>query len=172
MVAIFGSIDILQEAGLVGSEVSKVRYSEHSSDLIFHLLKDVIVTFLSILTSIYLIAKLSKSNLTNKIQEKNLHESAKKIEVLSKDLIQWKASSEKWRKGLISEIESQMQIWGLSPAEREIAFFLIKGFSYKEIGEIRKTSESTIRAQAQKIYEKSKLNSRAELSAFFLEDLF
>ncbi len=48
---------------------------------------------------------------------------------------------------------------------------LLKGLSHKEISEIRSTSETTIRQQALAVYRKSGLRSRAELSAFFLEDL-
>ena len=36
----------------------------------------------------------------------------------------------------------------------------------------RRTSEATIRQQAQSVYRKSGLTSRAELAAYFLEDLF
>jgi DNA-binding NarL/FixJ family response regulator len=47
----------------------------------------------------------------------------------------------------------------------------LKGLSLKEAADVRSTSEKTVRAQAQAIYEKSGLSSRSELSAFFLEDL-
>ena len=48
---------------------------------------------------------------------------------------------------------------------------MLKGLSHKEIADIRATSETTIRQQALAVYRKSDLRSRAELSAFFLEDL-
>jgi len=52
-----------------------------------------------------------------------------------------------------------------------VALFLIKGISLKEVAELRGTSEKTVRHQASTIYAKAALNNRAELSAFFLEDL-
>ncbi len=91
---------------------------------------------------------------------------------------EWRAESEKWKpqskkylKGLSEAIDHQMTLWGLTHAEREVAFLLLKGLSYKEIAEIRKTSERTTRAQSISVYAKSNLNGRSELAAFFLEDL-
>jgi DNA-binding NarL/FixJ family response regulator len=52
-----------------------------------------------------------------------------------------------------------------------VGLLLLKGLSHKEVSEVRKTSETTIRQQALAIYRKAGLRSRAELSAFFLEDL-
>ena len=49
---------------------------------------------------------------------------------------------------------------------------MLKGASLREIAGLRRTSEATIRQQAQNVYRKSGLNSRAELAAYFLEDLF
>ncbi len=73
--------------------------------------------------------------------------------------------------GLSSLIEQQLSAWGLSPSEREVAFFLLKGMSLKEIAMLRNTSEKTARVQSTAIYAKSGLGGRSELSAFFLEDL-
>jgi DNA-binding NarL/FixJ family response regulator len=55
--------------------------------------------------------------------------------------------------------------------EREVGLLLLKGLTHKEIAEARSTTETTIRQQALAVYRKSGLRSRAELSAFFLEDL-
>ncbi len=74
-------------------------------------------------------------------------------------------------RGLGEAIDNQFSRWDLSPAEREVGLLLLKGLSHKEISEVRNTSETTIRQQALAIYRKSGLRSRAELSAFFLEDL-
>ncbi len=74
-------------------------------------------------------------------------------------------------RGLGEAIDHQFARWNLSPAEREVGLLLLKGFSHKEIAGIRATSETTIRQQALAIYRKSGLGNRAELSAFFLEDL-
>ncbi len=55
--------------------------------------------------------------------------------------------------------------------EQEVALLLLKGFSLQEIAHIYERSERTIRQHAGVVYQKSNLSGRAELSAFFLEDL-
>ncbi len=74
--------------------------------------------------------------------------------------------------GLGEAIDRQFGRWGLTPAEREIGWLLLKGLSHREIASARSTSETTIRQQALALYRKAHLRNRAELSAFFLEDLF
>jgi DNA-binding CsgD family transcriptional regulator len=68
-------------------------------------------------------------------------------------------------------MENQLDRWGLTVAEKEVSFLLLKGLSNKEIAEVRKTSAQTVRSQTNAIYTKSGLSGRSELSAFFLEDL-
>lgn len=69
-------------------------------------------------------------------------------------------------------INTQFCRWTLSETEKDIAWLVLKGFSFLEIAELRSRSERTVRQQAGAIYTKSGMRSRAELSAFFLEDLF
>lgn len=85
---------------------------------------------------------------------------------------QWRTESEAWRKGLRGTIDAQFTRWGLSSAESEVAILLLKGLSLKEVAEARQTSERTARQQALAVYRKAGLSGRAELAAFFLEDLF
>ena len=61
--------------------------------------------------------------------------------------------------------------WSLTPAERDVALLQLKGLRHKEIADLRKTSERTVRQQALAVYRKSGLNGRNDLAAFFLEDL-
>lgn len=68
-------------------------------------------------------------------------------------------------------IAEEFAKWKLSEAETEVGWLILKGLSFKEIGKMRSTSERTVRQQAQSIYVKSGLPSRADLSAYFLEDL-
>lgn len=97
---------------------------------------------------------------------------------LRRDLAASRADAEQWRReadtalrGLGAAIDRQFDHWKLSAAEREIALLLLKGLSLKEIADARQTSERTVRQQALGIYRKAGLAGRAELSAFFLEDL-
>ena len=73
--------------------------------------------------------------------------------------------------GLGRAIRDQFDKWGLTDGESEIALLMLKGLSHKEIARLRASSETTVRQQARTIYRKSNLSSRAELAAFFLEDL-
>ena len=68
-------------------------------------------------------------------------------------------------------IARQMEAWGLSSAELEIGWMILKGLQFKEIAAARGTSERTVRQQAQAIYAKSGIPNRSEFSAHFLEDL-
>ena len=93
------------------------------------------------------------------------------VESLNQSNRQWLEQNKKLMQGLAQSIDEQMNEWSLTPAEKEVSLLLLKGLSFKEIAEIRSTSEKTTRQQALNIYQKSGLPGRAELSAFFLEDL-
>ncbi|MFD0982327.1 helix-turn-helix transcriptional regulator [Tropicimonas aquimaris] len=84
----------------------------------------------------------------------------------------WRAQSRRFLDGLSAAIERQFSDWDLTPAEADVAGLLLKGATLREIAVLRRTSEATTRQQAQSVYRKSGLASRAELSAYFLEDLF
>lgn len=95
-----------------------------------------------------------------------------------RSLARARADAEIWRqlhaelvRGLSQAIDQQLETWRLTPAEKEIAFLLLKGLSFKEIAAVRDASERTVRQQALAVYAKSGLAGRAELAAFFLEDL-
>ncbi|PKP71484.1 MAG: hypothetical protein CVT82_02610 [Alphaproteobacteria bacterium HGW-Alphaproteobacteria-4] len=61
--------------------------------------------------------------------------------------------------------------WGLTPAERDVALFAIKGLSTAEIATMRATSEGTVKAQTNAIYRKAGVNGRGQLLSLFIEDL-
>lgn len=73
--------------------------------------------------------------------------------------------------GLGAAIDRQFDLWQLSAAEREVGLLLLKGLSLRDVAQARGTSERTVRQQANALYRKANLAGRAELSAFFLEDL-
>jgi DNA-binding CsgD family transcriptional regulator len=68
-------------------------------------------------------------------------------------------------------IREQLAKWKLTPSETEVAWLIIKGYSFSEIASLREVKEKTVRQQATSIYSKSGTRSRAEFSASFLEDL-
>lgn len=61
--------------------------------------------------------------------------------------------------------------WGLTPAERDVALFAIKGMSTAEIADLRSTSEGTVKAQTNAIYRKAGVSGRAQLLSLFIDDL-
>lgn len=93
------------------------------------------------------------------------------LSVQGADRDAWREKSRKLLRGLGEEISRQFEEWGLTPAECEIALLLLKGFGHKEIAALLDRSERTVRQHAVVTYRKSGLSGRAELSAFFLEDL-
>ena len=68
-------------------------------------------------------------------------------------------------------IDAQFAVWQLTPAEREVALLVLKGHGHKQIAGLTSRSERTVRQHAGVIYDKSGLRGRAELSAYFLQDL-
>ncbi len=124
-------------------------------------------TVIVILASIGTIFVLSQNSALRKEVQTTQYE----LEELKEQSIQWKTENQNLIQGLSLAIDRQMQDWGFTPSEKEVALLLLKGLSFKEIGTIRDSTEKTVRHHAQKIYEKSKLAGRAELSAFFLEDI-
>lgn len=61
--------------------------------------------------------------------------------------------------------------WGLTPAERDVATFAIKGMSLQEIAKLRDTSAGTIKAQTNAIYRKANVSGRPQLMSLFVEEL-
>lgn len=83
----------------------------------------------------------------------------------------WRDRADQALRGLSEAMDDQFGEWGLTPAERETALMLLKGFSHKRIGKLTDRSERTVRQHAVAVYRKSGLAGRSELSAFFLEGL-
>jgi DNA-binding CsgD family transcriptional regulator len=61
--------------------------------------------------------------------------------------------------------------WGLTPAERDVALFAIKGLSIADIAQMRSTSEGTVKAQTNAIYRKAGVTGRSQLLSLFIDDL-
>jgi len=83
----------------------------------------------------------------------------------------WRSRAEKLLSGLGQEIDRQLRDWNLTPVERETALLLLKGYGHKEIAALQEKSERTVRQHSVAVYRKSGLSGRAQLSAYFLEDL-
>lgn len=66
-------------------------------------------------------------------------------------------------------IQEDFGEWNLSFAERDIAWFMLRGLPLKQIADLRGTSERTVRQQAQAIYRKAGLEGRSDLAGRVLE---
>lgn len=132
--------------------------------LSFHMMVEV--TFISICvgTSIYLWVGWNRTRHSLLRTEETL--AANRSE---RDL--WRSRVDRYMRGLGEEIDAQLRRWKLTPAERETALLLLKGYGHRDIAALLRKSERTVRQQAVAVYRKSNLSGRAELSAFFLEDL-
>ena len=83
----------------------------------------------------------------------------------------WRCAAKRHVEGLSRAIAEQFRAWGLTEAEADIATLMSKGLSHKEIAILRGGSEATVRQHAARVYAKSGFEGRAQLTAFFLEDL-
>jgi DNA-binding CsgD family transcriptional regulator len=102
---------------------------------------------------------------------RRISEAHRSLQEARADALLWRERHHQVLQGLSQAIDLQLHAWKLTPAEREVAFLLLKGLSFKEAAGVRGASERTVRQQALSVYHKSGLEGRAELAAFFLEDL-
>lgn len=93
-------------------------------------------------------------------------------------LVERQAERDAWQRraqtavaGLTVAIDDQLKDWQLTPAEREVAFGLLKGLSHKRIAALSGRSERTVRQHAIAVYQKAGVSGRAELAACFLGEL-
>ena len=68
-------------------------------------------------------------------------------------------------------LEDRFVEWGLTPSERDVALFAIKGLSTGEIAVLRATSEGTVKAQTNAIYRKAGVTGRPQLLSLFIDEL-
>jgi DNA-binding CsgD family transcriptional regulator len=101
----------------------------------------------------------------------SLSEAERRVELGRTERDEWRRQAQHALAGLAVAIDQQLQAWQLTPAEREVAFGLLRGFSHKRIAVLTDRSERTVRQHAIAVYQKAGLAGRAELAAYFLEGL-
>lgn len=67
--------------------------------------------------------------------------------------------------------ESRFDAWALTPSERDVALFTLKGFSIAEIADLRGSAEGTVKAHLNGIYRKAGVTGRGAFLSLFIEDL-
>ena len=75
------------------------------------------------------------------------------------------------RGALADAIEAQFTVWGLTPAERDVALFALKGLDVAEIATLRGAAQGTVRVQLTHVYAKAGVSNRAQFAAWVVEDL-
>jgi DNA-binding CsgD family transcriptional regulator len=68
-------------------------------------------------------------------------------------------------------LEERFADWELTPAEKDVALFSIKGLSTADIAGLRSTSEGTVKAQTNAIYRKAGVSGRPQLLSLFIDEL-
>lgn len=129
-----------------------------------HVLFEVAVMGLSLGLAVTLWLGLARTS-------RSLSELRRTMEARQAERDRWRESAQKVLEGLGAAIDRQFQAWELTPSEREVALLLLKGYSHKHIAVATHRSERTVRQHAVAVYRKARLSNRAELAAFFLEDL-
>ena len=129
-----------------------------------HVLFELVLILFALLSSAYLVRGW-------RAVRSSLHEARQTVAERQSERDAWRAHAEQALRGLGEEVARQFAGWALTPAERETALMLLKGFSLKRIAALSGRSERTVRQHAVAVYEKSGLAGRAELSGFFLGDL-
>jgi DNA-binding CsgD family transcriptional regulator len=130
----------------------------------FHVVYELVLIIGALATTAVLWARWSRA-------ERSLFTTRRALDERQAERDAWRADAEKVLRGLAAAIDDQLARWGLTTAEREVALLLLKGKSHKAIAYETGRSERTVRQHAVTVYQKSGLAGRAELAAFFLEDL-
>lgn len=68
-------------------------------------------------------------------------------------------------------MRERFEFWCLTPAEKDVALFAIKGLNTSEIAALRNTSEGTVKAQTNSIFRKAGVTGRPQLLSLFIDDL-
>jgi len=136
----------------------------HSGGEWLHMGLEVLIIAVAAGGAVVLWFQLVRARSTNRVLRADLTKARAEMQ-------RFQAESQDLMRGLGEAIDRQFTRWQLSPAEREVALLLLKGLSHKDVAEARSTSERTVRQQALSVYRKADLAGRAELAAFFLEDL-
>lgn len=68
-------------------------------------------------------------------------------------------------------VEEEFDNWGLSPKERDVAIFILKGLSNLEISQLTNKKEGTVKAQTNSLFRKAGMSNRSQFAFYFIEIL-
>lgn len=69
----------------------------------------------------------------------------------------------------LDAMEDQFDAWDLSPTEKDVALFAIRGYSNAEIAAARGRSEATIKTQLNAVFRKAGFSGRTNLVSHFID---
>lgn len=67
-------------------------------------------------------------------------------------------------------VDALFDRWGLSPSERAVAIYAMKGFSNAEIAGFRNTSVATVKSQMNAVFRKGDVENRQQLIAYLVDE--
>jgi DNA-binding CsgD family transcriptional regulator len=158
---VFVMLLLLAIAAIVGADLVMDRLEGGS---LSHAAVELVAMFAALVGAALLVRDLLRARARTKTLARELASS-------HRDVQRYREEAADLLRGLGETIDRQLDRWGLTEAEKEVAILLLKGLSLQEVADVRGTSERTSRKQARAVYAKAELEGRAELSAFFLEDL-
>lgn len=144
--------------------IADVRGGAHS----IHIFLETLVFIIAISSAFSIYSRLHKEAMEAR---QIISELTTDLQRNRQEAIEWKNETQTLLQGLGASINNQFERWKLTPSEKEIGLFLLKGLSHKEVAYARGVSEATARQQAGAVYKKAGLLGRHDLAAFFLEEL-
>lgn len=75
------------------------------------------------------------------------------------------------RRTVFDLIERHFDSWGLTPSERDVAGFVVKGLTTVEIAALRGSTEATVKAHLNAVYRKSGSANRAGMLSRVIDSL-
>lgn len=75
------------------------------------------------------------------------------------------------RSAVLDLIEAHFDSWDLTPSERDVAGFVVKGLTTAEIASLRGSAEATVKAHLNAVYRKSGTTSRAGMLSCVIDSL-
>ncbi|MGM0557587.1 MAG: helix-turn-helix transcriptional regulator [Myxococcota bacterium] len=151
--------------------ISDLVIDYRAGTTIAHLLIEGAISMVAAVGIAFLVARLQTLRRTASDLEGELQASQKELEETRREAEKWRDETRDILRGLGEAIDRQFERWELTPAEKEVALLLLKGLSHKDIAGVRDVSPHTTRQQAHAVYKKAGVEGRADLAAFFLEDL-
>lgn len=73
--------------------------------------------------------------------------------------------------GFFDLVQDEFTRWGLTPSERDIAMYMLKGLSNAEIAAMTGKKQGTIKAQCNAVFRKTGLSNRSQFTSYFIEIL-